>query len=350
MAEILGLTITDYPRVRHKPQFMAASLQGLMDRGWVNKPHLKDVSKWPAPMREMWGDDRGKTAGEKFVNHQIEQFRKIKKALDQFKPDFGVVLYRDHREPFPNNRAVPQYWIQAHDEVKTKLYTVQGRPENYFDEDPDKIDTIPGHRKGALHLVRKLQDAGFNAPFMLDPLHPNGLSHNMCAVSVHLDWDKRDVNMPLIPFAVDPFGFLRTRNAEGLSPWIKENPRPLLPKEAFELGRSIARIYRDSPWRVALIAGVDWSHANESAWEFERMHPDVQADLPRFEQWKSNKFDKWGDNWTFDEMEQHAQWELLVTIILAGAMTEIGSKVVYSDFQAGWTFNDDFVTTLFEPK
>jgi hypothetical protein len=172
----------------------------------------------------------------------------------------------------------------------------------------------------------------------------------LLATLLHLDWDKRELKTPLVPFAGDPFGFLRTRNAEGLSPWIKENPRPLLPKEAFALGRAIARTYRESPWRVALIAGVDWSHANDSGWERERIHPDVQADLRRYEEWKANKFTSWAEDWTFEEMEEHAQWELLVTIILAGAMTELGSRMVSSDFQAGWTFNDNFVTTLFEAK
>ena len=65
---------------------------------------------------------------------------------------------------------------------------------------------------------------------------------------------------------------------------------------------------------------------------------------------KRTRFTEWGDNWTFEEMEEHAQWELLVTIILAGAMTEVGAKIVHTDFQAGWLFNDDFVTTIFEVK
>jgi hypothetical protein len=127
-------------------------------------------------------------------------------------------------------------------------------------------------------------------------------------------------------------------------------PRPLLPREAFNLGRAIARAFKASPWKVALAAGVDWSHANDSGKENERIHPDVEADLKRFEEWKSNRFDKWGESFTFEEMEKHAQWELLVTIILAGAMTEIGAKVKYADFEPTWAFNDDMVTTIFETK
>jgi hypothetical protein len=46
-------------------------------------------------------------------------------------------------------------------------------------------------------------------------------------------------------------------------------------------------------------------------------------------------------------MEAHAQWELLVTITLAGAMTELGAKVKHADFCPTRVCNDDFITTVF---
>ena len=49
-------------------------------------------------------------------------------------------------------------------------------------------------------------------------------------------------------------------------------------------------------------------------------------------------------------MEQHAQWELLISMILGGAMMEIGAKVTYADMQAHWILNSTAVTTIFEPK
>ena len=101
---------------------------------------------------------------------------------------------------------------------------------------------------------------------------------------------------------------------------------------------------------VAVVAGVDWSHANDAGVDQERIHPDVEADSQRFAQWEAGDFTDWGDSWTFDEMELHAQWELLVTIVLAGAMSELGSKPLYADFQPTWVCNDNFVTTLFDVK
>ncbi len=51
-----------------------------------------------------------------------------------------------------------------------------------------------------------------------------------------------------------------------------------------------------SRWRVALVAGVDWSHANDSARESQRIHPDVEADRVRFEQWRGKKTKLHRDN------------------------------------------------------
>jgi hypothetical protein len=349
MAEILGLTVTDFPFVRLKPQNMPGVILGNIDRGWADKPHLKDPKNWPKPMQDAWGADRGLTAARGAQARQVEQFRKLRAALDDFKPDFMVFMHRDMGETW-RNFAKPPYWIMAFDKVPIKAYTVLGRKDNFFDEDPDKVDTVPCFREGALYLVKKLQEQGLNPLFSLEPYHQNGLGHNCIATLVHLHWDQREFKTPIVPFGVDPFAFLRSRTGEGMSPWIKDNPRPLTPKEAFSLGRAIARAYRPSPWRVALVAGVDWSHANDSSTEFGRTHPDVEADIKRFEEWTANKFTTWGDSWTFEEMEQHAQWELLVTITLAGAMTELGAKVKYADFQANWLFNDDFITTIFEVK
>jgi hypothetical protein len=39
-----------------------------------------------------------------------------------------------------------------------------------------------------------------------------------------------------------------------------------------------------------------------------------------------------------------------VSAILAGAMTEIGSKLTYSNFYGSRVTNSDWVTSVFEPK
>ena len=368
MGEILGLTVTDFPNIRMHPHWMTGVLQGNIARGWEERPHLRDPKNWPKEMQELWyepwnrtvGEAPGEAAARAAQAHQIEQCRKLRTALDDFNPDFMVMLYREHTDVFGDVVRF-QYNIQAHEALRVKPFQVFGRRDNYFEEDPDRVVLLQGHQEGALHLVRELQDRGRNPFYTLEPFitdTPQGRDgfatgrHNLLAAAVHLDWDTRDFKRPIVPIGVDPLAFCRERNNEGLSTWDRTKPRPLLPTEAFGLGREIAQIYRASPWKVALVAAVDWSHANNSDWEYERLHPDIEADRKRFEEWKSNRFTTWGDegNWTFEEMEEHAQWELLVTIILAGAMTEIGAKVVHADFAPTWIFNDNFVTTIFEPK
>ncbi len=348
MAEILGLTLADKPNLRMHPRWMAGMLQSNVAKLWVDKPHLGDPKNWPEPMRRDWGDDQGEAAAVAFQQHQIEQFRVIRAALDDFNPDFIVVLFREMMETW-GDFAYPRYWIQAHEQVDIKLFQAFGRPDSYFGEDPEKVVTIPGHREGALYLVRGLQDAGFDPLYTMKPA-PKGLGHHGPSAAIHLDFERREFKTPLVYIAIDPFGYLRTRDPEGLSPWDPTLPRPFLPKEAFELGRAMARIYQASPWRVAMAACVDWSHVNNTAREPQRLYPNIEADRRRYEEWKNNQFDQWGESWTHEEMEENAQWELLVTIVLAGAMTEIGSRVVYSDFSPTWIFADDVVTTIFEPK
>ena len=72
MADILGLTVSDFPFLRMKPANMPWVLWGNLAWGWRNKPHLRDPANWPAPMRAEWGSeqDQGRTAG---AAHQLRQ-------------------------------------------------------------------------------------------------------------------------------------------------------------------------------------------------------------------------------------------------------------------------------------
>jgi hypothetical protein len=353
MAQILGLTISHYPNLRFKYYMMPNVLIGNMGPGWRDKPHLKNPRNWPVPMQEEWGNDQdqGATLGAKAQEHQIENFRKIRAALDQFNPDFMVMMYRDLGETFRDPVGRPPYWIHAQDKVSMRLFQLFGRRENYHEEDPERVDTILGHREAALFLARGLQESGFSPKVVDVPTAPTGLGHNCMAGIVHTDFDRRQFKTPVVAIGVDPFGFGRQRNNEGMSKFDPTAPNPpLTPKQGFELGRAMARIYHRSPWKVALVASTAWSHGNNSGWEFERLHADRDADLKRYQEWSSNQFTKWGDTWTWEQMEQHAEWECLISIILAGAMTEIGSKVTWSDFMSHYILNSTWVSTIFEAK
>jgi hypothetical protein len=344
MAEILGIGTTDMPFIR-----MNGSLSGLLRSalaGDLLQGPMKDPANWPEPMRKEWGADEGLAAGEEAKLKQEPHFRKIKQALDDFKPDFIVDWSKDHMESL-KSYALPQYWIQAHEETQYKPFAGMANfgLENRFGEDPERVVTLKGHQAGALHLVRGLQDEGFDPTYSTEQLHPGGLTHTFAGVAVHLDWDKREFETPFVPFPIDPFG-PRARRAEGLGPMEPGNPLPLSPKRAFALGRAVARVLKASPWRVALVAGTGWSHTQNTSWEKNWVHPHMEGDRKRYDEWASNRFDTW-DNFTYEDLEEYGQWEHLCWIVLAGAMTELGAKVEYSDFQENWCFNSNWVNTIF---
>jgi len=343
MAEILGLGTTDQPYMRVSDEALSNPLKGALKSERIRQ-ELKNPANWPAAMREQWADDDGAKAGAAARTRQVEQFRKLSAALDDFRPDFVLIWSKDGRESL-KDYAIPQFWIQAHEKVDYKPFTSLGRKENVFGEDPERVVTLPGHPAGAKHLVKGLAESGFDPTYSLEPLHPNGLAHTFSGVVVHLDWDKRRFGTPVVPVSVDPFG-PRQRVSDGMSPIVQDDPRPISPARAFELGRATARVLRASPWRVALVAGAGWSHANNTSWERHWLHPAMEPDRRRYEEWANNAFSNWG-SFTYDELEEHGQWELLCWIMLAGAMTEIGAKVQYSDFQEGWIFNSNWVNTVF---
>jgi len=346
MAEILGLGTTDYPRIRMPVEQMTGPLQGNLG-GTHLKEEMKDPANWPEAMRAEWGDDKGLTTAKAAQLRQIEQYGRLVAELDAFKPDFIMIWSKDNRESL-RGYAVPQYCIQAHDSAHCKVYQGPGgrsSGQTYFGHDVDLEIDLPGHPAGAKHVVRGLQEAGFDPTYSLEPMHPTGLAHTFCGVVTHLDWGRWEFKTPTVPVSLDPFG-LRQRGADGCSPLNPDDPGPISAQRAFEMGRVTGRVLRASPWRVALVAGVGWSHANNTSWERSWVHPDIPADERRYEEWKNNKFDTWG-NFTPEEFEEHGQWELLNWICLAGAMTELGAKIKWSDIQAHYIFNSVWVNCAF---
>lgn len=341
MAELLGLGITDFPFLRTSGS-MAGVLKMALARGEHMKPEMKDPANWPAPMRAEWGEDEGLTASGPARERQVQNLKRIKAALDDFGPDFIIIWSKDHMESL-KQFALPPYWIQAHDRVQTKPFS--GGAPNVFGEDPERVVTIEGHPQGAKYLIRGLQQAGLAPAYSLEALHPNGLTHTFQGGVVYLDWERREFQTPVVPFPIDPFG-PRERLPEGMAPLQPDHLYPIPASRAFELGAATARILRASPWRVALVAATGWSHTQNTSWERGWVHPQMEGDRRRYEEWASNKFDTW-HNFTYEELEEYGQWEHLCWIALAGAMTEAGAKVIFSDYQENWCFNSNWVNTIF---
>ena len=346
MGEILGLGTTDFPRLRAQDPNMNGPFKGTLN-GKNLKEEMKDPKNWPAAMQAEWGDDEGLVTGQKARAHQIEQFEKLRGELDAFKPDFILAWSKDSRESL-KNFSVPQFWIQAHDSLTAKVFQGPGGRESgetFFGQDFDREVDLPGHPEGARHLIRGLQEAGFDPAYATEAMHPTGLAHTFCGVVTHLDWGKWEFETPFVPFPIDPFG-LRQRGPDGCEPLTEKTLPPITAQRAFDLGRNTARILKASPWKVALVAGVGWAHANNTSWEKSWVHPDIEADKVRYDEFAANKFDTW-NKFTPEEFEEHGQWELLCWIALAGAMTELGAKIKWSDFEAHYIFNSVWVNCAF---
>ena len=160
MGAILGLGTTDFPMLR----MVDGTLTGVLDnalKGEHFKEETKDQSKWPEPMQKELGDDHGVKTGAEKRARQVEQFRKLKLALDDFKPDLMLIWSKDNRESL-KNFSLPPFWIQAYEKVDLKLFQLFGNPNNFFEEDPERVDTILGHPEAANLLINGLQDQGFD--------------------------------------------------------------------------------------------------------------------------------------------------------------------------------------------
>lgn len=344
MGRLLGLGITDYPYLSQSDKVMSLSFQQALKSPNIS-PDAKNPATWPAEMRRQWEADEGEQAARDARSAQSAQLSMIQQALQTFGPDYVLVISKDHGETLGTS-CVPQYWFQAHEEVTVRPYGIVNDPDNFFREDPNKTVTVRGHRNAAFGLVNGLNEHGFDPAYSLDSRHPNGLGHTVVGALVHLDWAKREFEVPLVPLAIDPFG-PRERAVDGMSPMRASDPKPLTAERAFNLGAALAQTILTQPYDVAVVAAAGWSHANNTSRERSWLYPDIDADLVLYEQLKENRFENWR-RMTHAQMEKAGQWELLCWIVLAGAMHHAGAHVTHTDFQGNWLFNSNWVNAIFE--
>src|SRR5574341_1951436 len=114
-------------------------------------------------------------------------------------------------------------------------------------------------------------------------------------------------------------------------------PMLVITGSCFELGRATARILRESPWRVVLMASSSWSHAFLTE-KNHLLYPDLEADRTMLEQLRAREYTEWRDV-PLARMEAAGQQEVLNWVCLAGAMAELGYKANILDWVETWVFN-----------
>ena len=113
MAEILGLGCTHWPTLCGKNETLTGVFQRVLNAPNVD-PKVKDPANWPKELMAELGNDDGLSAanrcGERFGN----DFRAIRKILDDFNPDFVLVWGDDQYENFKED-IVPPFCVLGYD-------------------------------------------------------------------------------------------------------------------------------------------------------------------------------------------------------------------------------------------
>lgn len=341
MGSILGIGMTDYPCLARDDYVMTFSLRQalLSDKVAAEK---KDTSTWPARMREMWEGDEGYAESQEVRASQVEEFRRIKKALDDFEPDAILLVSKDHREALDPWLMVP-YWVSAVDRLEMRPWDLLNDSPSVFGQLADTIFEVPGHREIAYEIIAGLWDEGFDPAYVF--AETKSLPHAPASAVVHLDWDERKFTTPVILLGISPFG-PRDRGMDGMSG--REHPNPILPVRAFDLGAAIARTILASSRKVAVVGAAGWSHANNTTSASSWLWPDVEADQKLFERWKQGDLRSIVDL-SADELEAHGWWELSIPAVVAGAMSEAGATLEHTSLQTNYLFNSNWVTSIFAP-
>ncbi len=348
MAEILGIGLTHYPGLLRPDADMSIFLRRTLTSTRV-PPALKDPAGWPARMREEWASDQGAAAAGEHRERLVTAFRKLRRALDAFRPDFVLVWGDDQYECFTED-CVPPFCVFIVDEVACTPFT--SLPENVWKAPTDTTFTVAGHQEGGKYLARRLIESDCDVSYAYRVRHPHGLAHAFMNTLLYLDYDREGLPYPVVPFHVNCYGssVVRSRGGSVVPGQETKEPDPPAPtpRRCFDVGRATARVLAESPWRVALIASSSWSHAfltEKNGW----IYPDVESDRARFDELRTGRYDAWRAL-TTEQVEAAGQHEFLNWICLGGAMAELGRTPEIVDYVETYVFNSDKCFALFPER
>ena len=351
MSEILGLGVTHFPGLMVPDDKMNGVLQRTLDSDRF-PAELRDPARWPEPMRQEWGSDRGMTAAKEHRRRQVEAFRAVRKELERFAPDFVVIFGDDQYENFKED-MIPPFCVFAAPDLSSTPFARKGvfTNQNVWNDGPEKVIKVAGHPEGAKHLITKLTEAGIDMTYAYTLRHDVGLAHAFINTVLYLDWDRQGFPWPVIPFHVNCYGSSIVSKRGGIQhlkgqAGIPDPPGPN-PSRVFDIGAATARAFTDSPWRVALIASSSWSHAFLTE-KNQFLHCDITSDRARFEELREGRLDRWR-TLTTPQIEDAGQQELLNWVALAGGMHALGRKAEVVDWIETYIFNSSKCFAVFRP-
>ena len=307
---------------------------------------FKNPENWPAQMRAELGDDNGLEAANKYWAELLRGFRAARKAIDDFDPDF-VLIYGDDQYEAVREDLVPPFSIFAIPELTSKR-----RPQG--DEGGTAlVPTIKGHTTAATHIVNNLIRDGFEVASSWSLPHGEAYGHAFVNTVDYLSFDGQGFPWPVVPVALNCYGVdLRVPADVYLKPQVLDGkmadnkvtaPPSPTPWRCYDLGKTVAKIIEDSPWRAVIIGSSSWSHSSLTKKHYH-LWPDVDADRARKAELESGEFSKWR-NLDGAQIVDSGQHEFLNWACLAGGME--GRKVDIIAHCEAYIFNSTRIIARF---
>ena len=346
MGDILGIGCTHAPHLQFRDEFMADILRRSM-ADERTPAQLRSPDGWPEPMRQEWGTDEGLTSAANHRATLVEGFREARRVLDDFKPDLVLIWGDDQYENFHED-VVPPFCIYALDQIPFEPFKASGimfGQANVWGKPVDTRVMMPGHQEAAGHLGQRLIEEGFDVAVAYKLLHAQVANHAFVRTVLYLDYDQRGFPYPIIPFHVNCYGSDLWRNVRQAPPSVPAPPSPP-PWRCYDLGRTVARIFENSPWRVAVVGSSSWSHAFLTK-KHHGVYPDVESDRRRYEEIVNGRMQSWRDL-TLEQIRDAGQHEILNWVCLAGAMDgRPGQVAAYSET---YIFNSSKAVVVFPTR
>ena len=353
MAEILGAGVTHYPPMLVSDEEKAFPINITLARDERVPEHMKNPANWPEAMRVEYGEDEGAASAAAHRERLVKSFRVVNDEIRAFNPDFVLIFGDDQYENF-RETIIPPFCILAYEESESTPFQkgfASGK-RNAWDESADKAFRYQGHPEAARWLTTQLIEQGVDMAYAYKPLHDPGLPHSILNTLLFLDYDREGFDIPVVPFAVNCYGRGVISNRGGILPhevngqMLEPDPPGPSPTRCMEVGAAVARVLRDSPYRVALVASSSWSHAFLTA-KNNYLWPDVTADRALYEELKQGNYEAWRTR-TTAEMESSGQHELLNWACMLGAMSELDAKPESIEFVESRVFTSNKVFATFK--
>jgi hypothetical protein len=351
MAEIQLLGMTHYPPFAWADPYMSGIHHRILADPDI-PAEAKDPAGWPEPMRAEWGEDGGRSSAPGHRAALIAGFDRVRQALDGFNPDVVLVWGDDQYENFKED-IVPAFSVLAYpDRVVHPYRTGVGKafPSYWADENEDHAIEIKGRPDIARQLAAGLLESGFDVAYAYRPLHDEQLPHAFLNTVLFLDHRRTGFPWPMIAMPINCYGSKVIAARGAFQPFgtpLELDPPSPSPSRLMDMGGCVARLLRQSPWRVSIVASSSWSHAFlvDHSW---RLQPDTPADRALYEALTSSRYDTWAAT-TTDAVVHAGQQEVLNWFALMGAARELGAKLAWSEFVQTWIFNSNKVFATWEP-